>query len=78
MLLARYEHERAPQVILTLDLNESDPLYKVKLRSVGNFKGAGKKKFQIPVDYKEKITKEAFSYARFLVADVSCALLCRC
>jgi len=56
------------QVVFTLEVPPEDPQYKMKIRFLGGYKGAGKRKFQIPVDYKEKVTKEAFSFLRFAFA----------
>lgn len=59
------------QVVLHLELPEKDPLYATKLRVLGGYKAAGRRKFQIPCDYKEKVTKEAYSFLRFCHASES-------
>jgi len=53
------------QVVFTLEIPAGDPQFKAKLRFLGGHSQSARRKFQIPVDYKEKITREAFSFVRF-------------
>jgi hypothetical protein len=58
-------------VVFTLEIPPHDPQYKSKLRFLSQGGGgAARRKFQIPVDYKEKVTREAFSFLRFAYAKV--------
>lgn len=69
--------------MIWLALPQSDPHYSMKVRMLGNTKiGIGNgvlpnqpKRFQIPIDYAEDVTKECFSFLRFVHAKDSELLL---
>ena len=64
------------QIAVYLGLPRDDPHYAMKCRYLGGPRaGAQLQRFQIPVDYKEKATKEAFSFLRFAHAKDSELLL---
>lgn len=63
------EQNEDNQVVFTLEIPVGDPQYKSKLRFLSQGGGgAARRKFQIPTDYKEKVTREAFSFLRFAYA----------
>ena len=64
------------QVALYLGLQRDDPHFAMKCRYLGGPRaGAQLQRFQIPIDYKEKATKECFSFLRFAHAKDSELLL---
>jgi hypothetical protein len=77
------EHNDDNQAVIWLALPESDPHFSMKTRMLGNTKigiGSGTapnqpKRFQIPTDYSEDVTKECFSFLRFVHAKDSELLL---
>lgn len=56
------------QTVIPLAIPPTDPQFQMKLRFLGGHPSSAKRRFQIPVQYKEKETKEAFSFARFAFA----------
>lgn len=56
------------QAIIPLAIPPTDAQYQMKLRFLGGHPSSTKRRFQIPVQYKEKETKECFSFARFAFA----------
>src|SRR5207237_720415 len=64
------------QVALFFTLPESDPHYPMKLRTLGGRKvNTQRRRFQIPIDWKEEVSKECFSFLRFIHAKDSELLL---
>jgi histone-lysine N-methyltransferase SETD3 len=64
------------QIAIYVGLLRDDPHYSMKCRYVGGPRaGAQLQRFQIPIDYKEKVTKECFSFLRFAHAKDSELLL---
>jgi len=52
------------QAIIPCQLPADDPQFRMKFRMLGSHSNT-KRRFQIPIQYKEKETKEAFSFLRF-------------
>lgn len=77
------EENEDNQCVMWFTLPTSDPHYAMKLRllatSKGNIgsmiQGNQPKRFQIPIDYSEDVTKECFSFLRFVHAKDSELLL---
>jgi histone-lysine N-methyltransferase SETD3 len=64
------------QAVIPLQLPADDPHYRMKLRFLGGHPNNTRRRFQIPTQYKEKITeneetKESFSFCRFCHAQDS-------
>jgi len=53
------------QAVIPVQLPQDDPHYRMKLQFLGGHVNHTKRRFQIPIQYKEKETKEAFSFCRF-------------
>lgn len=51
------------QAVIPLEVPGNDSMYSMKVRLAGH--GNMRRRFQIPIQYKEKETKELFSFARF-------------
>jgi histone-lysine N-methyltransferase SETD3 len=62
------EENEDNQAVIPLSIPQTDPHFQMKLRFLGGHPSSTKRKFQIPIQYKEKETKEAFSFARFAFA----------
>jgi len=56
------------QTVIPLQIPPNDPQFQMKLRFLGGHPSSTRRRFQIPVQYKEKETKECFSFARFAFA----------
>jgi len=63
------------EVVIRLQLPKNDPHFQMKLRMLGGRETSAKREFQIPANYKEKKTKELFSFMRFVHAKDSELLL---
>jgi len=63
------------EVVIRLQLPKNDPHFAMKLRMLGGRDTSAKREFQIPANYKEKKTKELFSFMRFVHAKDSELLL---
>jgi histone-lysine N-methyltransferase SETD3 len=59
------------QAVIPVDIPTTDPHYPLKLSYLGGHASACKRRFQIPIQYKEKEAKEAFSFTRFALAQDS-------
>ena len=66
------EFNEENQCVIPLAIQLTDPLYTIKVRYLGGYASSTRRRFQIPVQYAEKETKEAFSFARFAFADEKC------
>lgn len=56
------------EAVVRLGLPETDPHYAMKIRFLGGREVNAKREFQIPESYREKKTKEMFSFLRFIHA----------
>lgn len=56
------------EAVVRLGLPDDDPHYPMKIRFLGNRDINAKREFQIPGSYREKKTKEMFSFLRFIHA----------
>jgi len=56
------------QCVVPLEISAKDPQYQMKLRFLGGHHSSMRRRFQVPIHYKEKETKELFSFARFAFA----------
>lgn len=56
------------EAVVRLGLPETDPHYSMKIRFLGGREINAKREFQIPESYREKKTKELFSFLRFVHA----------
>jgi len=63
------------EVVIRLQLPKADAHFAMKLRMLGGRETSAKREFQIPANYKEKKTKELFSFMRFVHAKDSELLL---
>jgi hypothetical protein len=60
------EENEDNQVAIWVSVPPKDPHYSMKMRMLGGVRqGMQKHRFQIPIDYKEKVTMECFSLLRF-------------
>eukprot|EP00479_Gromia_sphaerica_P013998 TRINITY_DN809_c0_g2_i3.p1 TRINITY_DN809_c0_g2~~TRINITY_DN809_c0_g2_i3.p1 ORF type:complete len:281 (-),score=92.73 TRINITY_DN809_c0_g2_i3:406-1164(-) len=53
------------EVVMGLRIPKSDPHYSMKVRFLGGNPNSVHREYQIPMSYKEKKTKECFSFLRF-------------
>jgi len=62
------EENEDNQTMIPLAIPPNDSVFQMKLRFVGGHPSSTRRRFQIPIQYKEKETKECFSFARFAFA----------
>ena len=55
-------------MVLRVALPKDDPQYIMKIRFLGGRETSATREFQIPANYKEKKTRELFSFMRFVYA----------
>lgn len=58
------ENNEDNQVAMYFNLNQADPLYKYKAKLLGTYE----RRFQIPFEHKERVTKKCMSYLRIALA----------
>jgi len=62
-----YNEENMCQIPISIPT--TDPHYALKIRFLGGYASSARRRFQIPLQYSEKETREAFSFVRFAYAN---------
>jgi len=62
-----YNEENCGQIPISIPT--TDPHYALKIRFLGGYASSARRRFQIPIQYSEKETREAFSFVRFAYAN---------
>lgn len=62
------EENEDNEAVMRIGLPEDDPHYAMKIRFLGGREVSAKREFQVPGNYREKKTKELFSFLRFIHA----------
>jgi len=62
------EENEDNEVVIRVALPKDDPHYSLKIRYLGGREASANREFQIPSNYKEKKTRELFSFLRFVHA----------
>jgi len=57
------------QCLIPISILVTDPLYQLKVRWLGGYASSTRRRFQLPLQYAEKETRETFSFTRFAFAD---------
>jgi len=65
------EENEDNQCLLPISIPANDPQFQMKLRFLGGHPSSARRRFQCPIQYREKETKELFSFARFAYAQDS-------
>jgi len=56
------------EVVIRVALPKNDPHFAMKIQMLGGREASGNREFQVPANYREKKTKELFSFLRFVHA----------
>jgi len=62
-----YNEENMCQIPVSIPT--TDPHYALKIRFLGGYASSARRRFQIPIQYSEKETRECFSFVRFAYAN---------
>jgi len=65
------ENSEDNESMMRFSIPPQDPHFHMKLRYLGNRENSSRREFQVPASYKEKKTKELFSFLRFVFAQDS-------